>query len=348
MRGVNVPVAGVYRGLDDPGFEGNLPPAWCRWAALALPVAGGPAVRPLVLADDRTLLTLARNVRPWATCFAAVDPATARAGDAAAVARAIRGSGPELLSSSDLLGPYQEQDGLGAVLARATQVRAALGDATRPAAPAAVLVALLLVAAAGGYWAERRAGEVRLLAARGIGPPGLGGKAVLEMLGAALAGAVLGWAATLAVAPRLGPSSLLDDGAGTRALRTVAVALLAGLAALGAVAGLRGVRPDPAEIDRLLALLGLTHRARHLPGQLSGGEQQRLAVACPVLGRPSLFIADEPTAELDSASADRVLGAFADLGGEGVAFVVSSHDPRVVERTDHLLRLDRGRPVESW
>jgi putative ABC transport system ATP-binding protein len=111
---------------------------------------------------------------------------------------------------------------------------------------------------------------------------------------------------------------------------------------------LRGVRVDQAEIDRLLALLGLSHRARHLPVQLSGGEQQRLAVACSVLGRPSIVIADEPTAELDSVSADRVLAAFADLGGEGVAFVVSSHDPRVVERTDHLLRLERGRPVESW
>lgn len=43
-----------------------------------------------------------------------------------------------------------------------------------------------------------------------------------------------------------------------------------------------------------------------------------------------------------------MLAAFADLGGEGVAFVLSSHDPRVVERTDHLLRLERGRQVESW
>ncbi len=67
-----------------------------------------------------------------------------------------------------------------------------------------------------------------------------------------------------------------------------------------------------------------------------------------MLGRPSIVIADEPTAELDPASADRVPAAFADLGGEGVAFVVSSHDPRVVERTDHLRRLERGRPVESW
>ena len=113
-------------------------------------------------------------------------------------------------------------------------------------------------------------------------------------------------------------------------------------------ARLRGLPPDTAEVGRLLALLGLEHRARHLPAQLSGGEQQRLAVAGAVLGRPSIVIADEPTAELDSGSADRVLDAFADLAGEQVAFVLSSHDPRVVERSAHLLRLDRGRPVESW
>jgi ABC-type multidrug transport system ATPase subunit len=67
-------------------------------------------------------------------------------------------------------------------------------------------------------------------------------------------------------------------------------------------------------------------------------------VACAVLGRPSIVIADEPTAELDSASADRVLDAFADLAGEQGAFVLSSHGPRVVERSDHLLRLDRAVP----
>jgi putative ABC transport system ATP-binding protein len=111
---------------------------------------------------------------------------------------------------------------------------------------------------------------------------------------------------------------------------------------------LRGVRPGPDEIDRLLAVLGLEHRAEHLPVHLSGGEQQRLAFACAVVGRPAIVVADEPTAELDSASADRVMDAVADLRREGVAFIVSSHDPRVVESADHLLRLEHGRVVESW
>ena len=110
---------------------------------------------------------------------------------------------------------------------------------------------------------------------------------------------------------------------------------------------LRGVRTGGNEIERLLRLLGLDHRLRHTPHQLSGGEQQRLAAACAVIGHPAIVIADEPTAELDSAAADRVLGAFRDLRAEGVAFVISSHDPRVVAIADHLLRLDRGRVVES-
>jgi len=113
-------------------------------------------------------------------------------------------------------------------------------------------------------------------------------------------------------------------------------------------ARLRGLRPDLAEIERLLAVLGLEHRSRHLPVQMSGGEQQRLAFACAVVGRPAIVVADEPTAELDSASADRVLEAVHDLRAEGVAFIVSSHDPRVVDTADHLLRLEHGRVVESW
>jgi putative ABC transport system ATP-binding protein/macrolide transport system ATP-binding/permease protein len=111
---------------------------------------------------------------------------------------------------------------------------------------------------------------------------------------------------------------------------------------------LRGTRPDGAEVDRLLRLLGLEHRADHRPGQLSGGEQQRLAFACAVAGDPALVVADEPTAELDSASADRVLTAVRDLSGTGVAFILSSHDKRVMDAADHLLRLEHGRVVESW
>lgn len=117
---------------------------------------------------------------------------------------------------------------------------------------------------------------------------------------------------------------------------------------LRVAARLRGHRPDDAEIHRLLGTLGLGHREQHKPVALSGGEQQRLAMACAVIGHPAVVIADEPTAELDSASAERVLEAVHDLRSEGVAFIVSSHDPAVVEASDHLLRLEHGQVVESW
>ncbi len=110
----------------------------------------------------------------------------------------------------------------------------------------------------------------------------------------------------------------------------------------------RGLRRDEDEVARLLALLRLEHRAHHLPRQLSGGEQQRLAFACAAAGRPSIVVADEPTAELDSASAGFVLETVRGLRQEGVALILCSHDPQVVEASDHLLRLEHGRAVESW
>lgn len=113
-------------------------------------------------------------------------------------------------------------------------------------------------------------------------------------------------------------------------------------------ARLRGRKPDPEERHRILVALGLEHRATHKPVQLSGGEQQRVAVACAVIGHPAIVVADEPTAELDSASGERVLQAVHDLREEGVAFILSSHDPAVVAASDHLLRLEHGRVSESW
>jgi putative ABC transport system ATP-binding protein/macrolide transport system ATP-binding/permease protein len=112
-------------------------------------------------------------------------------------------------------------------------------------------------------------------------------------------------------------------------------------------AALRGVRVSDAEVHDLLARLGLEARADHRPGQLSGGEQQRLAVACGVVGGPALVVADEPTAELDTAAAERVLTAMEDLAASGVGFVISSHDPRVMAIADGFVRLDHGRLVEA-
>ena len=113
-------------------------------------------------------------------------------------------------------------------------------------------------------------------------------------------------------------------------------------------AQLRGYHLDEAELMRLLETMGLTDRRDHRPQQLSGGEQQRVAVASSIVGAPALVVADEPTAELDSASATAVLDAIGVLCADGASFVVASHDSRVIERADHLLRLDYGRTTESW
>jgi putative ABC transport system ATP-binding protein/macrolide transport system ATP-binding/permease protein len=112
-------------------------------------------------------------------------------------------------------------------------------------------------------------------------------------------------------------------------------------------ASLRGAPASEAEALDLLGRLGLADRGDHLPEQLSGGEQQRLAVACGVVGGPALVVADEPTAELDTAAAERVLTAMEDLAAAGVGFVLSSHDPRVMAIADGFVRLDHGRLVPS-
>lgn len=103
------------------------------------------------------------------------------------------------------------------------------------------------------------------------------------------------------------------------------------------------LRRIPDRQDWLLDALELAHRAGHRPPELSGGEQQRLAFAAAVVGGPALVVADEPTAELDHAAANRLLDALARLRDAGTSFVVSSHDPTVMDRADHLVRLDRGR-----
>ena len=96
------------------------------------------------------------------------------------------------------------------------------------------------------------------------------------------------------------------------------------------------------EADRLLAALGLEHRAGHRPEQLSGGEQQRLAFAAAVVGGPALVVADEPTAELDNEAGERLMQAVLGLREQGTSLVLSSHDPVVTSAVDGILRLHDG------
>jgi putative ABC transport system ATP-binding protein len=92
----------------------------------------------------------------------------------------------------------------------------------------------------------------------------------------------------------------------------------------------------------LLELLGLERRRRHLPGQLSGGEQQRLAFAKAVVGDPLLVVADEPTAELDRAAGAALLEVVRALARRGTALVVATHDPAVVRLAERTFYLRHG------
>jgi len=94
----------------------------------------------------------------------------------------------------------------------------------------------------------------------------------------------------------------------------------------------------------LLTQLGLGHRLTHRPSQLSGGEQQRVAVARALANKPALVLADEPTGNLDEHTADIVFAEFIRLVREqGTAAVVATHNERLAARMDRVLRLHEGR-----
>ena len=94
----------------------------------------------------------------------------------------------------------------------------------------------------------------------------------------------------------------------------------------------------------LLTTLGLGQRLDHRPAQLSGGEQQRVAVARALANKPPLVLADEPTGNLDEATAETVLAEFLGLvRGEGSSALVATHNERLAAKMDRVVRLHDGR-----
>jgi len=97
-----------------------------------------------------------------------------------------------------------------------------------------------------------------------------------------------------------------------------------------------------------LELVGLKDRGKHRPAELSGGQQQRVAIARAIVSDPTLLICDEPTGDLDRASAEEILGLLQMLNREhGKTIVMVTHDPKAAEYATHTLHLDKGNLVES-
>lgn len=107
-------------------------------------------------------------------------------------------------------------------------------------------------------------------------------------------------------------------------------------------------RSNPARVDELIDAVDLGHRRHSLPNQLSGGEQQRTAVARALVSHPKIVFADEPTGNLDEQNADQVMQLLLDLRQQvGSALVVVTHDPALAEMADRVITMHDGRIVPT-
>ena len=102
-----------------------------------------------------------------------------------------------------------------------------------------------------------------------------------------------------------------------------------------------------ARATALLGQVGLADRARHLPSMLSGGQRQRVAIARALVNDPEIVLADEPTGNLDSASAFDVLSLLGDLHAKGLTLVIVTHDERIAATADRLISMRDGAFVDE-
>lgn len=103
-----------------------------------------------------------------------------------------------------------------------------------------------------------------------------------------------------------------------------------------------GIRERSRRTNELLELVGLGPRSGHRPYELSGGEQQRVAVARALANEPPLLIADEPTGELDSTTGAQIFQLLRDVAASGVTVITATHDPFVIEHVDRVVEMTDG------
>lgn len=114
------------------------------------------------------------------------------------------------------------------------------------------------------------------------------------------------------------------------------------------MAGIKPSSERDARIEECLKLVGLGNRMTHMPAEMSGGEQQRVAIARALAHRPKLILADEPTAELDSAMAARVAQLFGEMSKkEGITILMTTHDVGLMGAADFLIELENGERINA-
>jgi putative ABC transport system permease protein len=282
-----IPVAGIYRDLSpDPFHLTDLPSYWCAWKDIILQKLSDAATPPLLLSDVATIAaTHASEVHGVEVHAFGALPIKHISIDMAEAAdtRVTQAFQDYVRHGSDLALAFRglrQPDPLQEKIVVAHRVQAGLVGSVVPIDVAATIVALLLVAGAGGYWTTHRAREIRLLSSRGIAPRWIGVKAVLETAPPAVLGLVAGVLVARLLVQRIGPTSVFAPGTGTRSVLAAAGATAAGLLIIGVIGvfgarerddrprgrGGRWWRPIPWE----LALLGIAawigHSLRSDPG----------------------------------------------------------------------------------
>ena len=112
------------------------------------------------------------------------------------------------------------------------------------------------------------------------------------------------------------------------------------------LAGIKAGRERDKRVEECLKLVGLGNRMHHMPAEMSGGEQQRVAIARAIAHRPKIILADEPTAELDSAMAAQVTALFKEMSRrEQITVLMTTHDVGLMDAGDMVIELESGMQV---